>query len=59
MSRNKAGAPGPYPVYGSYASYAESQPFEVARGDGCVSRRLNVDTNGEISAQSSLRGTQQ
>mmetsp|Transcript_5070 Transcript_5070/g.14718 ORF Transcript_5070/g.14718 Transcript_5070/m.14718 type:complete len:222 (-) Transcript_5070:166-831(-) len=39
MSRNR-NAKGPYANYGPYVSYAESQPFEVARGDMCASRRL-------------------
>lgn len=38
MSRNRD-AKGPYANYGPYASYAESKPFEVARGDMCASRR--------------------
>jgi len=38
MSENRD-ARGPYANYGPYVSYAESKPFEVARGDMCASRR--------------------
>eukprot|EP00536_Pseudo-nitzschia_multiseries_P014924 jgi/Psemu1/69286/estExt_Genemark1.C_7910014 len=40
MSRNHD-AKGPYANYGPYVSYAESKPFEVARGDMCAFRRLS------------------
>jgi hypothetical protein len=58
MSRNRD-AVGPYANYGPYASYAESQPFEIQRGDKCASRRRAEDTNAEGMVQSLLRGTQQ
>ena len=56
LSRNKD-AMGPYANYGPYASYAESQTFEVARGNACAMRRL-VDES-DAATTSSLRGTQQ
>lgn len=59
MSKNRKAA-GPYANFGPFASYAESQPFEVARGLQCASRRRAQDTaNVGAGVPSFLRGRQQ
>lgn len=58
MSRNRDAA-GPHASYGPYRSYAESETFEVSRGDACASRRLAEGTDTGDAQFFSLRGTQQ
>eukprot|EP00535_Pseudo-nitzschia_heimii_P006001 CAMPEP_0197179248 /NCGR_PEP_ID=MMETSP1423-20130617/4270_1 /TAXON_ID=476441 /ORGANISM="Pseudo-nitzschia heimii, Strain UNC1101" /LENGTH=224 /DNA_ID=CAMNT_0042629137 /DNA_START=28 /DNA_END=702 /DNA_ORIENTATION=- len=56
LSRNRD-AKGPYANYGPFRSYAESERFEVARGEMCASRRLVEDSNSGGAVRVSLRGT--
>lgn len=58
MARNKD-ATGPYANFGPYASYAESQIFQVARGDVCVTSMRKLAEKNDSDSTVFLRGTQQ